>query len=321
MRDPIAAHGSRDSATRCTAWAVEPTVPRSAPGSWSWRKRAHCGSAWGCEMTRVTSSRAMSPRAMRQWWIGSTTSRAIRTSAASPARVSSVAFTEPSREFSIGTTARSTSRLCTAITVSYTVGYGSSSTGPGAEARRASSVNVPAGPRKATRTRSGSVLRGRLLERRVHGLLLLGRELDLGLALGDPLEVDARLVAMHDRGEDHAAAVAVEQGERARLLARELVVGVVADQAVMGDAPVEPLVHAGERGLEAGHRVVDQLAQVREALLDAGRVRHEIALGAVRPEHRPLCLAHPPELEAEDDGEQQRYHRDASGSQGHDAGR
>src|SRR4051794_2692428 len=140
----------------------------------------------------------------------------MRTSAASPASVSRVAFTEPSSEFSIGTTARSTSPLCTAITVSYTVGYGSSSTGPaGAEVRRASSVKVPAGPRNATRTLSGGVLRGRL-QGRVHGLLLLGRQLDLGLAFGDPLEVDACLVPVHDRGEDDARAVAVQQGERAR---------------------------------------------------------------------------------------------------------
>ena len=175
MRDPIAAHGSDDSATRCTASAVEPTVPRSAPARRSCRNRSHCDTACGCEITRATSSIEVPSRAIRQCRIGSTTSREIRTSAASPARVSSVAFTDPSSEFSIGTTARSTSRLWTAMTVSYTVGYGSSFTDApaGADARSASSVNVPAGPRKATRTRSGSVLRGRL-EGPVHGLLLLG---------------------------------------------------------------------------------------------------------------------------------------------------
>jgi hypothetical protein len=64
----------------------------------------------------------MARRAMRQCSIGRTTSPAIRTRSASPASASRVAVTEPSSEFSIGTTARSTSPCCTAITVSYTVG-------------------------------------------------------------------------------------------------------------------------------------------------------------------------------------------------------
>jgi hypothetical protein len=46
----------------------------------------------------------------------------MRTSRASIASVSSVAVTDPSSEFSIGTTARATSPSCTAITVSKTVG-------------------------------------------------------------------------------------------------------------------------------------------------------------------------------------------------------
>ena len=56
-------------------------------------------------------------RAIRQCRIGWTTSPTIATSSVSIASASSVALTEPSSEFSIGTSARSTSPSWTAITV------------------------------------------------------------------------------------------------------------------------------------------------------------------------------------------------------------
>ena len=61
--------------------------------------------------------------------------------------------TEPSIEFSKGTSARSASPSATAITASWIVGTGRGSTPAAARAlaaRSASSEKVPAGPRKAT---------------------------------------------------------------------------------------------------------------------------------------------------------------------------
>ena len=126
--------------TFMTASAVEGAVTRSARGSRSRRKRAHWALAWGCDTTRVIRSSGISPAATRQWWIGCTTSPAIRTRSASPASASSVAATPPSSAFSIGTTARSTSPSWTAITVSQTDAQGTSSTPGGADARSASSL-------------------------------------------------------------------------------------------------------------------------------------------------------------------------------------
>src|SRR4051794_7842169 len=62
------------------------------------------------------------------------------------------------------------------------------------------------------------------------GLRLLGRELDLAFAAVDLLAVQPGGLAVGDRGEHDAAVVRVEQRERRRLVARELAVGVVADQ-------------------------------------------------------------------------------------------
>ena len=72
----------------------------------------------------------------------------MRTSSVSVASVSSVALTEPSSEFSIGTNARSTAPSWTAMIASCSVGSGTQLWSPRpATAIRASSLNVPSGPR------------------------------------------------------------------------------------------------------------------------------------------------------------------------------
>ena len=81
-------------------------------------KRAHWAVAWGIDTTVEIASSATGSRAIRQWRIGCTSSPTITTSSVSIARVSSVALTEPSSEFSMGTSARSTSPSPTAMTVS-----------------------------------------------------------------------------------------------------------------------------------------------------------------------------------------------------------
>src|SRR6201999_728974 len=143
--------------------------------------------------------------ATRQWRIGRTTSPTMRTSWASSASASSVADTPPSIEFSIGTTARSTARSWTAITASWIVPYGTSSTAAGADPRRASR------------------------------LLLLRRQLQLGHAVVQLLDVHAGLVAMDDRRDDDAGAAGVEQRHAARLVPPQPALGVVAGQRPGGE--------------------------------------------------------------------------------------
>ena len=88
---------------------------------------AHWPLACGWEATAAIRSSSTGSRAIRQWWIAWTSSPVIWTSSVSNASASSVALTAPSSEFSIGTSARSTRRSCTAITASCTDGSGTGS--------------------------------------------------------------------------------------------------------------------------------------------------------------------------------------------------
>ena len=99
-----------------TASAVLLAATTSTPARRSRRKRAHCALAWGCDTTRSISSRASLVRAINVCWIGCTTSPTISTSSVSNTSASSVALTEPSSEFSIGTRERSLRPATTAIT-------------------------------------------------------------------------------------------------------------------------------------------------------------------------------------------------------------
>ena len=123
---PTARRRSR-SATIRTASAVEAASTTAAFGSRVRRNVAHWPLACGCEATAAIRSSSIGSRAIRQWWIGSTSSPAICTSSVSNASVSSVALTAPSSEFSIGTSARSTRPSWTAITASWTDGSGTGS--------------------------------------------------------------------------------------------------------------------------------------------------------------------------------------------------
>ena len=131
-----------------TASAVEAAARTAAPGSSSRRKRAHCASGCGWEITASIASSASGSRAIRQLRMASTVSPRITVSGASQASASSVAVTPPSSEFSTGTSARSTAPRSTAITASWIDANGTSSASCAAVAwRAASSLNVPGGPR------------------------------------------------------------------------------------------------------------------------------------------------------------------------------
>ena len=86
------------------------------------RKAWHWAVAWGCESTRVTRSGARSVAAIRWWRTGWITSARIQSAPSAAASWSRVWFTEPSIEFSIGTSASGTSPSRTARKHSTTVG-------------------------------------------------------------------------------------------------------------------------------------------------------------------------------------------------------
>src|SRR4051794_11572154 len=108
---------------------------------------------------------------------------------------------------------------------------------------------------RGSRRARGSGAGGWLPERLVHGLLLLRRELQRSLAVAQLLDVQTRLVAVHDRAEHDARLARVEQRHRARLVAGQLVVGVVADERAVGDAAVDAALDLAHPPLE----VLDRL--------------------------------------------------------------
>ncbi len=113
---PSAAQGWSDSATIRTASAV-----LWAPMTSAWlnrlrRKLAHWALAWGWDSTRSMDSSGSCVRAISVCAIGCTTSPTICTSSVSKTSASRVALTDPSSEFSIGTSARSQRPSTTAIT-------------------------------------------------------------------------------------------------------------------------------------------------------------------------------------------------------------
>lgn len=112
-RFPIAASKSGvPSATSSAAPAVDDVGTNRAPGRFSNSHRRHCASPWGWEPTATIESSGTSSRAIRVNRTGTATSPVMR-SAGGALNSSKVPETEPSTEFSMGTTAASTSPLRT----------------------------------------------------------------------------------------------------------------------------------------------------------------------------------------------------------------
>src|SRR5688500_18318682 len=111
----------------------------------------------------------------------------------------------------------------------------------GAEAKSASSVKVPSGPRNATRRRPAlagdspaparSVALAPFLacQGALNRLPLLRGKLQLRVPVAHAFDVGARLLSVKDRGHHDTGPGVVEQGQRAGLLPAHLVVGVVAN--------------------------------------------------------------------------------------------
>ena len=89
-------------------------------------------------------------------------------------------------------------------------------------------------------------------------------------------------LAVVDRGHDDARAVRVEQRDRRRLAAGQLVVGVEAHERAVGDRAVEPRLDLGEPLVDRAVHDVDVVAQVAEGLVELGGVGDEVALRAWR---------------------------------------
>ena len=282
----------------------------------------HCAVACGWEITTSICSSGSSSCAIRHCSTPSTVSPTMRTSSASNTSASSVTLTEPSSEFSIGTTARSTVPSRTASTVSWIVSWAISSNscrergaqrrglgeGPfGTQVadthRQLSSPSRPAGP---ARRRRGPV------QREPHRLALLGRELELRLAVADLLGVQPRGVAMVDRGEHDAGAGRVEQRDRGRLPPRHLAVGVVADQRAVGDGCHPDASRHGPCAGRAGSRSPPRTVPAnRTRTAGAPRVRRGRASCRRAPRAVPPCSLRIATVSA--DRPTDRNHRDRPG--------
>ncbi len=125
----------------------------ATPGRWSLSQARHWASAWGWLATRRTSASAVPGAAARTKVTGTRCSATMTSGGVLPLRASRVALTPPSSEFSMGTTAASTSPERTASKHRPTVASGTRSAAAPASPReartpaRAVSVKVPAGPR------------------------------------------------------------------------------------------------------------------------------------------------------------------------------
>src|SRR6266567_570224 len=95
-------------------------------------------------------------------------------------------------------------------------------------------------------------------------LELLRRELELRLTVAHPLDVYTGLLSVQDRGHDYARAAGVEQRERARLATRHLAVGVVADEAGVGERAVYSPLRRDYALIEAAEYLLDPVAQLNE---------------------------------------------------------
>ena len=135
------------SARPRAAAAVDSAGTTVASGSTVASQRRHWAAACGWVATRRTDVRAVPGRAISANDTGSSTSR-VTISGSPTASSSSVVDTEPSTEFSIGTSAWSASPRRTASSAAPTLTCGCRS--PLAAAgtvRRAASAKVPSGPR------------------------------------------------------------------------------------------------------------------------------------------------------------------------------
>ena len=137
---------------------------------------------------------------------------------------------------------------------------------------------------------------------------------------GDLLGVQARLVAVMDRGEHDAERVVSSRAIDADWRAGHLVVGVVAQQAAVGDRAVEALLGGRQAPVEAQRGLLDVGPQRRDRLAELRRVGDEVARLGVA-EQDPLCQADPAQLHEQHGGQGQRHDAEHGAHQRHDPAR
>ena len=221
--------------------------------------------------------------------------RRSRTSGASNTSASSVAPTAPSREFSIGTSPRSTlavldgaddrrhGRQRDRLDVERRRRPARrASWSPAARGRRrASAPRAPRSPRSpasARRIASSSSGESRCSPRPSTTCLQYSRAVSRWA-------IEESTTPLRSR---------VEQRERGRLVAGQLAVGVVADERAVGDRAVEPLLGLAHPLLEPPGDLLDAVVQLPERLLQPRRVVDEVLAPAARrarPAGRPAGAA------------------------------
>ena len=225
------------------------------------------------------------------------------TSSVSNTSASRVALTEPSSEFSIGTSARSTRPSCDrhhAVVdrrLRHRLDAARVRRGEAAPLRRRCPRARGRRPAPAVSC-AVSATAGAAPSGGADRLVLLGRELELRLAVAHALHVQAGLVAVQDRGHHDARAGVVEQRHRARLAAAHLAVGVVADHRGLADrcararcsSLLEPLLRAAR----TSPRPAPAAARSRSRGSRACVTRSRSPLVA---EHRRLGRAQPAQLD------------------------
>ena len=138
---------SPPSATAAAASAVEGVERTLASGRWARSQCRHWAVAWGWEATTRIEPSSVPGRASRERRTGTSISRAM-CSGLPLTNSSRVPLTDPSTEFSKGTTAPPTDPSRTAAKASATVSTGTRSTSPlSGRLRTAVSAKVPSGPR------------------------------------------------------------------------------------------------------------------------------------------------------------------------------
>ena len=123
--------------------AVDDVVTVERPGRRSLKKRRHCARPWACEATVAMSAIFASGCMTRQWRMSMTCSPRMVAELLNE-KLSSVAVTEPSREFSFATTPNShlprSTQSNTSSNEAHSTRFGSSMPSRAANARAASSV-------------------------------------------------------------------------------------------------------------------------------------------------------------------------------------
>ena len=315
-------------ATVRTASAVEVLVSTLAAASSVRRNRSHWPGTCGWVITVSMSPSGISRAAISECLILSIASPAISTLSPPRASRSSVTLTEPSIEFSIGTTDQSTlpprerhDRLVD----------GRERDGLDGVRRCARQERLLAEGALGAEVADARA-RGRRLRRRAHprrrGWAPLQRRggqprPPRGRAPVPPsrpnlLAVDACLVAVMDARQHDPRPVFVEERDRHRLPPGELVVGVIAHESAPRDRSAQGALGAPHPCVEAHRGGVHVFAEGVERRVQRRGMFDEVALAELT-QHHALGVAKTPDGHAENDAPDQRERSDRGGRDRDDA--